>query len=167
LVKYPPARVLFLSALQHIGVVAPTLVAPLIVARAAGLSGTQLLDFVSLGILGLAAGALLLSLHANYVGTGYLCPATYTNIYFGPSMSAVQHGGLPMVFGMTVAAGVMQLGIAPLMRRLRALMPTKIAGLVIAIIGLNLAANGVRYILGIDAKGASTTRTSWPPRPHC
>jgi len=155
----PPPRVLFLSALQHVGVVAPTLVAPLIVARAAGLDSAQLVDFVSLGMLGLAMGTLLLSLHTRYLGTGYLCPATYTNIYFGPSMTAVQHGGLPMVFGMTFVAGVMQLGIAPLMRRLRALMPTEIAGLVIAIVGLNLAANGIKYGLGIDAGGNIEARS--------
>src|SRR6202044_3804217 len=58
--------------------------------------------------------------------------------------------GLELVYGMTVTAGIVQIGVAPLLKRLRALLPPEIAGLVIAIVGLALASLGVRYSLGID-----------------
>ena len=51
---------------------------------------------------------------------------------------------------MTITAGFIQLCIAPLLKRLRALLPSEIAGLVIAILGLALASLGVSYGLGID-----------------
>jgi NCS2 family nucleobase:cation symporter-2 len=63
---------------------------------------------------------------------------------------AIQRGGLALAFGMTVVAGLFQVAIAPLLHRLRALMPSEIAGLIVSIVGLSLAALGMRYMLGIS-----------------
>ncbi len=139
------------SALQHVAVMSITLVFPMIVAREAGLSAAQLLDFMSLSMFALGVATVLLCMRSRFFGSGYLCPAGYTGIYSGPSLFALQHGGLALVFGMTLIAGVAQAGIAPLLRRLRPLLPPEIAGLVIAIIGISLAVLGVRYSLGITS----------------
>ena len=144
----PPPGVLVFSALQHVAVMAITVLYPLILAREAKLAGTELLDFISVSMLALGVATVLLCARSRYVGCGYLCPAGYTQIYLGPSLFALQHGGLALVFGMTVAAGALQAAIAPLLRYLRALLPPEIAGLVIAIVGLSLASLGVRNILG-------------------
>ena len=53
--EIPPPLILVLSALQHVGVIAITLVYPIIIAREAGLSPKQLLDVVSLAMLALGA----------------------------------------------------------------------------------------------------------------
>ena len=58
---------------------------------------------------------------------------------------------------MTIVAGIVQVAIAPILHRLRALLPSEIAGLVIAIVGLALAALGMRYMLGISADGSIKT----------
>jgi xanthine permease XanP len=143
--------VLVLSALQQVALMSNTLVYPIILGRAAGLSPDQLLNFVSLAMLGLAMATILMCVRSRLIGCGYLCPAAYTQIYLGVSLSAVQLGGLPLMFGMTFLAGLMQLAIAPSLRRARALLPPEIAGLVIAITGLSLAIFGVRYSLGLQA----------------
>ena len=127
-----------------------TLIFPLILARESKLSGTQTLDLVSLSMLGLGVATVCLSIRSHFVGSGYLSPAAYTAIYLGPSLFALRRGGLDLVFGMTITAGFIQLGVAPLLKRLRALLPSEIAGLVIAILGLALASIGVQYSLGID-----------------
>ncbi|WP_280156352.1 solute carrier family 23 protein [Piscinibacter sp. XHJ-5] len=142
-----------LSALQHVGVAAITLVYPLILARAAGLSGTALIDFVSVTMLAMGVGTVLLCVRSRFIGSGFLCPACFTQIYLGPSLYALNKGGFALVYGMTVVAGILQLGIAPLLHRMRALLPTEIAGLVIAIVGLSLASLGVRYSLGLIEHG--------------
>jgi xanthine/uracil permease len=49
----PPWVIMVVSALQHIGVMAITLIFPIIIAREANLSGTQFLDLVSLSMFGL------------------------------------------------------------------------------------------------------------------
>ena len=148
----PPGAILVISALQHIGVMAITLIFPIIIAREANLSGAQFLDLVSLSMLALGVATVCFCIRSKFIGSGYLCGAAYTAIYLGPSLFALRQGGLALVFGMTVVGGLMQVAVAPLLRRLRALLPSEIAGLVIAVVGLALAGLGVRYSLGIDAQ---------------
>jgi NCS2 family nucleobase:cation symporter-2 len=145
----PPPGVLGLSVAQHVAVISNSLVFPVLLAREAGLSTSQLLDSVSLAMLALGVATILLCLRSRYVGSGYLAPAGYTPIYFAPSFYALQHGGLAMVYGMTIVSGAVQVVLAPVLRRLRALFPPEIAGLVVAISGLSLAILGARYSLGI------------------
>jgi xanthine permease XanP len=148
--EVPPFAILIISALQHVAVMAITLIFPLILAREGNLSETQTLNMVSLSMLGLGVATICFCIRSHFIGSGYLSPAAYTAIYLGPSLFALRRGGLELVFGMTVTAGIIQLGIAPLLKRLRALLPSEIAGLVIAIVGLALASLGVSYSLGIE-----------------
>ena len=148
----PPRTILVISALQHVAVNSVTLIFPVIIAHEAGLPVGQMVEFVSLSMFALGISTIFLCAQYKFVGCGYLCPAGFSQIFVGPSLFAVHIGGLPLVFGMTAIAGLIQLCIAPLLRRLRALLPTEIAGLVIAIVGLSLAVLGVRFMLGITAR---------------
>jgi NCS2 family nucleobase:cation symporter-2 len=145
----PPRAVLIMASLQQVAVISNSLAYPIILAREAGLSGTHMLDFVSLSMLTLGVATVLLCAKSRFIGCGYLCPADYTQIYLGPSLFAVKIGGLALACGMTIVAGFLQLAMAPMLRRMRALLPSEIAGLVIAIVGLSLASLGLRYGLGI------------------
>lgn len=146
----PPAGVVAFSALQHIGLMANSLTYPVILAREAGLSQIATVDLVSAAMLALGAGTIFHCLKSRWIGTGLLCPAGFTSIYLAPALFAVQRGGMGLLFGMTMVAGVLQMAIAPLLHRVRALLPSEIAGLVIAIIGLSVASLGVRSGLGIS-----------------
>lgn len=150
--EHPPRAILVGSALQHIALMAITLIFPIILAHEGNLSGTQFLDFISLSMLGLGMATVCFCFRSQFFGTGYLCPAAYTAIFLGPSLFALRQGGLPLVFGMTVVAGLVMVVVAPLLRRLRALLPSEIAGLVIAVVGLALAGLGVRYSLGLNGQ---------------
>jgi xanthine permease XanP len=150
----PPWAVLVVASLQQVAVMSNSLAYPIILGREAGLSATHMLDFVALSMLSLGIATALLCAKSRFIGSGYLCPAGYTQIYLGPSLFAVKIGGLASAFGMTIVAGLMQIAMAPLLRRMRALLPSEIAGLIIAIVGLSLASLGVRYSLGIaDSQG--------------
>jgi NCS2 family nucleobase:cation symporter-2 len=148
----PPRTIMVISALQHVAVNSITLVFPLIIAREAGLPPGQLVEFVSLSMLAMGISTILLCARWRFAGCGYLCPAGFSQIYVGPSLFAVHLGGLPLAFGMTALAGILQFAIAPLLHRLRALLPTEIAGLVIAIVGLSLAIYGIQFMLGITSQ---------------
>ena len=127
-----PVGLLVLSALQHVGVIATTLFYPLILAREGGLDPHATLNYMSICMLTLAVGTALLCLRSRFIGSGYLCPAGYTQIFLGPSLYALQTGGLAVMFGMTVIAGFLQAALAPALRRLRPLLPSEIAGVVLA-----------------------------------
>lgn len=144
----PPRAVLIVAGLQQVALMSNSLLYPIILGREAHLSPDRLLDFVSLSMLALAIATLLLCAKSRFIGCGYLCPAGYTQVFLGPSLSAAQIGGLPLVFGMTVITGILQTAIAPVLRRVRFLFPPEIAGLVIAVVGLSIAVLGVRYSLG-------------------
>ena len=145
----PPRALLIVASLQQVAVMSNSLAYPIILAREAGLSAIHMLDFVSLSMLVLGVATILLCAKSPSIGSGYLCPAGYTQIYLAPSLYAAKVGGLALAFGMTIVAGFLQLVMAPLLRRMRALLPSEIAGLVIAIVGLSLASLGVRYSFGI------------------
>ena len=153
----PPRAVFIIAGLQQVALMSNSLIYPIILGREAHLSADRLLDFVSVSMLALAVGTLLLCARSRFIGCGYLCPAAYTQIYLGPSLSAAQIGGLPLVFGMTLIAGILQTAIAPVLRRVRFLLPPEIAGLVIAVVGLSIAVLGVRYSLSGAANGATTS----------
>jgi NCS2 family nucleobase:cation symporter-2 len=146
----PPLGVLGFSAAQHIALMANTLVYPTILAREAGLSESAAIDFVSAAMLALGVGTILHCLRTRYVGSGYLCPAGFTPIFIAPALLALQRGGMGLLFGMTMVSGLVQIAIAPLLRHMRALLPSEIAGLVIAVIGLSVASLGLRNGLGLS-----------------
>jgi xanthine permease XanP len=148
--EVPPFAILAISAVQHMALMAITLIFPLILAREAGIDAGHTRDLVSWSMLGLGITTIFLSARSHFLGSGYLAPAAYTAIYLGPTLFALRRGGIDLVFGMTAIAGVIQLAVAPLLKRTRALLPTEIAGLVIAILGLSLASIGVQYSLGIE-----------------
>ena len=150
----PPRLLLIAAALQHVALMASTsLVFPLILGREAGLSPERLLDFISLSMLALGVSTILLCIRGRFIGCGYLCPASYSQLYLGPSLFAVQIGGLASMFAMTFMVGILQVAMAPLLRRVRGLLPPEIAGLVVAIVGLSMAVFGIRYSLGVTANG--------------
>ena len=151
--EMPPPTVAGFSTVQHVAVMSSSLLYPVILATQGGLVGVQLFDFVALSMVGLGLATMLLCMRSPLVGSGYLCPAGFSLIYIGPSLYALQHGGLAVVFCMTAVAGLLQVAIAPVLPRLRALLPPEIAGLVIAITGLSLAVLGMRYCLGVATVG--------------
>lgn len=151
--EMPPPAVAGFSTLQHVAVMSSSLLYPVILATEGGLAGVHLFDFVALSMVALGLATILLCMRSPLIGSGYLCPASFSLIYIGPSLYALQHGGLAVVFCMTAIAGLLQVAIAPVLPRLRALLPPEIAGLVIAITGLSLAVLGMRYCLGVATAG--------------
>jgi NCS2 family nucleobase:cation symporter-2 len=154
----PPLGVTVVSALQHVGLISIFLLFPLLVCREAQLSPDKILDVLSLSMLAMGAGAILPALARGPVGSGYLCPSIFTVAYLGPSLLALKAGGLSLVFGMTVFAGCVEAALSRLLRHLRALFPSEIAGLVVVLLGVTIGAIGIRYVLGADIPQAASGR---------
>jgi xanthine permease XanP len=101
-------------------------------------------------MIALAISTVLQSIRKGPVGSGYLAPSMFSAIYIGPTVLAVDTGGLPAVFGMTMFAGLVEIGLAPLLRRLRALFPPAISGFIVVIVGLQLGIIGIGDLLGVE-----------------
>jgi NCS2 family nucleobase:cation symporter-2 len=147
----PPLGVTLLSGAQHVAVMSTFLIFPALVAREARVPAPATVDILSLSMLALGVAAVLPALRRGPVGAGFLCPANFTVAYVGPSLLAATAGGLGLVAGMTIFAGLVEAALARILRHLRAFFPSEVAGVVVAMVGVTTGVLGVRHLLGVGA----------------
>jgi xanthine permease XanP len=152
----PPPMVTLISAIQHVGVIAIFMIYPLIIGRQAGISADQMASILRMGMITLAIAAGLQALPSGPVGSRFLAPSIFTGIYLGPSLLAVEAGGLPLVWGMTIFAGFTEIGLSLLWSRLRTFIPSETAGLVVFLVGVIIGLAALRLLLGDGATGSLT-----------
>jgi NCS2 family nucleobase:cation symporter-2 len=148
----PPPLVTALTSMQHVGLIAINLVYPLLIFRIAGIAPESAAHLIASGMAVLGIATFIQCRRIGPLGSGFMCPATVTATYFGPSVVAVKAGGLPLVFGMTVFAGLVEVALARLLHRLRSILPTELSGLVIFMIGISAGIAGVRTLVGAQAE---------------
>lgn len=155
----PLPHVTVFNGVQYVGLIAINLVYPLLVFRVAETPVQLVGSLLAIGMLVLGLATFLQARRLGPVGSGYMCPATFTATYLGPSLLAVQMGGLPLLFGMTLFAGLLEVVLAPLLNRLRPVFPPEVSGLVIFVIGLSGGIAGLRAML--DEKAAPVSTEEW------
>jgi xanthine permease XanP len=152
---HPPRAVVFSNALRQVAIIAINLVYPILVFRAANASVEITSGLLAVGMIVLSLGTFLQVLRFGPIGSGYMCPATFTATYFPASLMAARAGGLPLAFGMTMFAGLLQAVLAPVLNRLRGVFPPEISGLVIFMIGWSAGIAGLRVLLAQDVDSVS------------
>lgn len=149
----PPLAITVFTGLQHAALLSIFLLFPVLICREAGLSAEKIIDVLSLSMLVIGMGAIVQTFSRGPVGSGFLCPASFTAAYMPASFLALKTGGLSLMFGMTVFAGLVEIGLSRLLRPLRAYFPPEIAGFVVTMIGVTLGTLGLRSVMGTDASG--------------
>lgn len=155
----PPPLISLFNGVQLVALIAINLVYPILIFRAAGASFETVENLLAIGMIVLAIGTVLQVGRFGPVGSGYMCPSTFTATYLGPSTAAAMTGGLPLLFGMTVFAGAFEALVAPLLNRLRSIFPPEISGLVIFMIGISGGVVGIRAIFGPNVE--PMTQQEW------
>lgn len=152
----PPSSVTLLSALQHLAIIAPIgLVFPLLVGQRANASDGAIDTMLATSMLVLGVATFLQCARFRGLGSGFFAPAIFTAAYLPPSLAAAEQGGLPLVFGMTIFAGVCEMIMSRALGRLRPYLPTEVAGLAVAMIGIILGLLGFRLLAGIPSAGTA------------
>jgi len=131
-------------ALQHVLSLSAFLVFPILVGRAAGVDAALLPSFLSTTLIAMGIANLLQA--SRVFGSGYLCPAGMTATHLGPSLIAARLGGLPLVFGMTLFAGLCEGLLSRWLTRLRVLFPPEVTGVVILMVGISNAVTGFQTL---------------------
>jgi xanthine permease XanP len=139
----PPA-LLVMTAAQHVMSLCAFLVFPILVGRAAGIGDTEIPSLLSVTLIAMGIANLLQTF--SRTGSGYLCPTGMTAAYLGPSLIAAKLGGLPLVCGMTVLAGLVEVALSNALQRLRQLAPPELIGTVILLVGITNAMSGFRTL---------------------
>jgi NCS2 family nucleobase:cation symporter-2 len=131
---------------QHLLGLVSFAVFPLLVAQVANVPKSLLPGVFSTAFLTLGVANLLQARRLGPIGTGFLVPSGYTAAYLAPCLIAAKTGGMPLVAGMTIAAGMFEIGFSRVAGRLRALFPTEVLCVVLILVGLSNGFTGMRRL---------------------
>lgn len=146
----PPGRLLTLG-LQHVLVMyAGAVAVPLIIAGVAHLSTAQTGYLISADMFCCGIGSLLQSVGLGPFGIRMPVIMAVTFAAVGPMIVMVGDPalGLPGIYGATIAAGFIAIGLAPFASRLLRFFPPLVQGIVITAIGFNLIPVGINWAAG-------------------
>ena len=149
----PPPPVLFLLALQHIFLMSSTLVLPIVLVSQISGDFTQTSAVVALTMIACGIGTILQACRWRGIGSGFLCPNLCGPNFFASCMATAWLGGLPLMRGMTIAAGLIEIVFARVLHRLAFLFPAQITGLVVFMVALSLVPVGSSNFLHVAYAG--------------
>ena len=151
--EVPPVGHLFILSIQHVLLMFVSISLPVIFASQ--LSGTAefsaTLIVFSMIVAGL--GSIIQSVGLPFIGSGYLCPNVCGPSYFSLSLSAAWVGGLPLMRGMIIIAGLIEMALAPIVQKIKKVFPTFIIGLVVAMVGVSIIKMSVSSVFGVAFQG--------------
>lgn len=154
----PPLRDTLFAALQHLLAIFVAIITPPLI-----IAGALKLDLETTGFL--VSMALFVSGIATFVqcrrvgpiGCGLLCIQGTSFSFIGPIISAGFAGGLPAVFGATIAGSVVEILVSRVLKYMRRIITPLVSGIVVTLIGLSLIKVGITACGGGEvAKAAGT-----------
>jgi len=144
---------LFLLGFQHTFLMSSTLVLPVVLVTEIGGGFDLLRSVVALTMISSGLGTIFQAFRFGWFGSGYLCPNLCGPNFFTASMTAAWLGGLPLMRGMTIVAGLVEIVFARALPRIRFLFPPEITGLVVFMVAVGVIPLGVSKCLGINYEG--------------
>ena len=148
-----PPGVLALLAVQHIFLMSSSIVLPIVLVNEIGGSFMDVRAVVALTMIACGIGTILQALRLPGLGSGFLCPNLCGPNFFAASMTAAWLGGIPLMRGMTIFAGLVEIVFARFVHRLAFLFPAEVTGLVVFMVGVGLIPVGVSRFFHIDFSG--------------
>jgi len=134
----PPLPVILILAVQHVLFMTSGFIVVTIVMNTIGCPPFLTRQVVSMSMIAAGAATMLQALRRGPVGSGYLCAEGTDPSFISVSILAGTTGGISLVFGMTLVAGVIECLLARVMHRLRILFPPEVTGVVLTMVGLNV-----------------------------
>jgi NCS2 family nucleobase:cation symporter-2 len=152
----PPPLTCALMALQQVAILLPYTVFVLYALVAAGVGPQETMQGILVAFAAMGVATLLLCQAGPRFGSGFLIPWSFSGIYVGATLVAASRGGMPLVLGMTLFAGLVEIALSRVIGRLRSLFPAEISGLVVVLVGLSLGVLGTKSLFGVVAGSAAT-----------
>ena len=147
----PPLAERLALAVQHVFVMSVGWIFVVVLVTAIGGGADEAQSVIRLSMV--ASGiATILQARSIPFGSGYLCPFSCGPAYLPAAILAGKSGGLPVVFGLTAISGAFEAALSRVIRRLRALFPPEVTGLVVAMVGVELIALGCPRFLGYTSE---------------
>lgn len=152
--RLPLGSALLVAGQQVASMVVGVITPALLLAGILKFSAADTSYLVSMALVAAAVGTLLQTTGIGPVGSRLLSVTGTSFAFLQPLILAGQLGGLPLMFGMSLAGAPVQIILAPFMPRLRRLFPPLISGIVVLLIGLSIIPEAMRGIVAPTAPGA-------------
>lgn len=144
-----PAGKLFLFGLQHVlAMYAGAVAVPLIIAGAAGLNQTQTAFLINADLFTCGIATLLQTLGIWKIGIKIPVIQGVTFAAVTPMVIMAQQGGMTLIFGSVIVAGLFTFLAAPFFSKLIRFFPPIVTGSIITIIGVSLLPVGINWAAG-------------------
>lgn len=144
----PPLSTLLLLGLQHASVISVGWIFVVVIVNGIGGTSQQAERMIQLSMIVSGVATILQAQTKGLIGSGYLCPSSCGPAYIAASIAAGKLGGLPLVFGSLIAAGLFEALLSRVIQRLRILFPPEVTGLVVSMVGIELIALAAPRFLG-------------------
>jgi xanthine permease XanP len=152
--RLPLGSALLVAAQQVSAMVVGVITPALLLSGILKISAADTSYLVSMALVAAAVGTFLQTTRVGPLGSGLLSVTGTSFAFLQPLIQAGQLGGLPLMFGMSLAGAPVQIVLAPFMPRLRRVFPPLISGIVVLLIGLSIIPEAMRGIVAPTAPGA-------------
>ena len=140
----PPFRDAFFAALQHLlAIFVAIITPPMIISSALKLDLETTGFLVSMALFTSGISTFIQCKRIGSVGAGLLCVQGTSFSFIGPIITAGLSGGLPLIFGVCIAAAPVEILISHCFKYLRKVITPLVSGIVVLLIGLSLIKVGV------------------------
>lgn len=126
---------------------------PAMLVREIGGSVELATAMVSLTMIAAGVGSVIQASRLPFMGSGYLCPNVCGPSYLGASLHAAWVGGLPVMRGMILFSGLVEMALAPIIKRVRGLFPNLVVGLVVMMVGVSVITVSISNFFGVAYAG--------------
>jgi NCS2 family nucleobase:cation symporter-2 len=150
----PSLGVSLVLGFQHICLISIALTFPVLVVRHAGGTADQAERMVAASMIAAGIGVIIQAFRKGPVGSGYLCPQLCGPSYLAASLLAVKTGGLSLLLGMTVFAGVCESLFSRVIKRLSFMFPAEVTGLIVTMVGISVVKMAAQNFFGIGHASA-------------
>lgn len=154
----PPLRDTLFAAIQHLlAIFVAIITPPLIIAGALKLDLETTGFLVSMSLFASGLATFVQCRRLGPIGCGLLCVQGTSFSFIGPIISAGLTGGLPAIFGATIAGSVVEMLVSRVLKYTRTIITPLVSGIVVTLIGLCLIKVGVTACGGGEAAKAAGT----------
>lgn len=154
----PPLRDTLFAALQHLlAIFVAIITPPLIIAGALGLDLETTGFLVSMSLFASGIATFIQCRKVGPIGCGLLCVQGTSFSFIGPIIAAGLAGGLPAIFGATIAGSFVEILVSRVLKYMRKIITPLVSGIVVTLIGMSLIRVGITACGGGEAAKAAGT----------
>jgi NCS2 family nucleobase:cation symporter-2/xanthine permease XanP len=152
--RMPPGPALLVSLQQVSAMVVGVITPALLLSNILKFSPADTAYLTSMALIAAALGTFLQTTRIGPVGSGLLSVTGTSFAFIQPLMQAGRVGGLPLMFGMSLAAAPVNLLLAPFLPKLRRLFSPLVCGIVVLLIGISIIPEAMYGIIASPGPGA-------------